>query len=299
MTSPFDEFEVEKELRPQARGLAFDLDEALASLVVLQARIPADAFTAKTLGSERWGNGIVIGAKGLVLTIGYLITEADDVTLIANDGRQVSAHVLGYDPVSGFGLVHALEPLELPACRVKRSLLVLIAVIEEWASELDPFRQDPIYRLLSQSGVVVEIADVLAAEDPHIINVFLNGLRRQIRLRQILEEGPEAGYQLFTRRHIFLQPHPRTRPTVQIPAVVFKERGRHRGRAVYFGSSRRHYLPHHAATHHDFKPLPSFPGFRLSAGPLQFRPQEHRDHSASAQRFDGGLFALPPASARL
>jgi S1-C subfamily serine protease len=115
MTSPFDEFEVEKELRPQARGLAFDLDEALASLVVLQARIPADAFTAKTLGSERWGNGIVIGAKGLVLTIGYLITEADDVTLIANDGRQVSAHVLGYDPVSGFGLVHALEPLELPA----------------------------------------------------------------------------------------------------------------------------------------------------------------------------------------
>jgi hypothetical protein len=86
-------------------------------------------------------------------------------------------------------------------------LLVLIAVIEEWAAELDPFRQDPIYGLLSPSGVVVEIADVLAAEDPHVINVFLNGLRRQIRLRQILEERPEAGYQLFTRGQIFLQPH--------------------------------------------------------------------------------------------
>ncbi len=115
MTSPFDEFEVEKALRPSARGLAFDLDHALASLVMLQARVPVDAFTAQSLGAERWGAGIVIGAKGLVLTIGYLITEADEVTLIANDGRSIPAHVLGYDQVTGFGLVHALEPLNLPA----------------------------------------------------------------------------------------------------------------------------------------------------------------------------------------
>ena len=113
MTSPFDEDEVEKALRPQARSLAFDLDQSLASLVILRARVPDDAFTARTLGSERWGNGIVIGTNGLVLTIGYLITEADDVTLLTNDGRRVPAHVLGYDPVTGFGLVHALEPLNL------------------------------------------------------------------------------------------------------------------------------------------------------------------------------------------
>ena|SRR5665213_56850 len=115
MTSPFDEFEVEKALRPSARGLAFDLDQALASLVILQARVPGDAFTARTLGSERWGNGIVIGTNGLVLTIGYLITEAEEVTLIANDGRRIPAHVLGHDQPTGFGLVHALEPLDLPA----------------------------------------------------------------------------------------------------------------------------------------------------------------------------------------
>ena len=65
-------------------------------------------------GSERLGNGIVIGPNGLVLTIGYLITEADEVTLITGDGRRVAAHVLGYDAVTGFGLVHALEPLDLP-----------------------------------------------------------------------------------------------------------------------------------------------------------------------------------------
>jgi S1-C subfamily serine protease len=115
MTSPFDGYEVEKRMRPSADGLAFDLDLALASVVVLHAEVPTDAYTAKTLGSERLGNGIVIGPDGLVLTIGYLITEATEVTLIANDGRKVPAHVLGYDGVTGFGLVHALEPLQLPS----------------------------------------------------------------------------------------------------------------------------------------------------------------------------------------
>jgi S1-C subfamily serine protease len=115
MTSPFDEFEVERAMRPSPGGQAFDLEAALNSLVVLHARVPHDAYTAETLGVQRLGNGIVIDANGLVLTIGYLITEADDVTLITNDGRPVPAHVLGQDQVTGFGLVHALEPLGLPA----------------------------------------------------------------------------------------------------------------------------------------------------------------------------------------
>ncbi len=115
MASPFDGYEVEQALRPAAEGLAFDLDVALDSLVVLHARVPADAFSAETLGTERLGNGIVISESGMVLTIGYLITEAEDVTLLTNDGRAISAHVLGYDGVTGFGLVHALEPLDLPA----------------------------------------------------------------------------------------------------------------------------------------------------------------------------------------
>src|SRR6202012_369274 len=114
MTSPFDGYEVEREMRPSARGLAFDLDSALDALVVPHARGPETASTAEGLGVERLGNGIVIGTSGLVLTIGYLITEADDVTLITNDDRQVPAPVLGSDPVTGFGLVNALEPLDLP-----------------------------------------------------------------------------------------------------------------------------------------------------------------------------------------
>ena len=69
MTSPFDGFEVERQLRPSGQGLAFDLDRILSSVVVLHARVPADAFTAESLGPERLGNGIVIGNNGLVLTI--------------------------------------------------------------------------------------------------------------------------------------------------------------------------------------------------------------------------------------
>lgn len=115
MTSPFDGYEVERRLRPSPGGQAFDLEQALDAVVVLHARVPEDAFTAGALGTERLGNGVVIGASGLVLTIGYLVTEAEEVTLLTNDGREIDAHVLGYDPVSGLGLVQALEPLNLPA----------------------------------------------------------------------------------------------------------------------------------------------------------------------------------------
>jgi S1-C subfamily serine protease len=115
VASPFDGYEVEARMRPAAEGHPFDLDRALSAVVALEARIPDDAFTATTLGTERIGNGAVIGPNGLVLTIGYLVTEAQDVTLTLNDGRRVGAHVLGLDTVTGFGLVQALEPLHLPA----------------------------------------------------------------------------------------------------------------------------------------------------------------------------------------
>jgi S1-C subfamily serine protease len=115
VASPFDGYEVEARMRPAARTYPFDLDRTLSAVVALEAQVPGDAFTATTLGTERLGNGTVIGPNGLVLTIGYLITEASDITLTLNDGRRVPAHALGADPVTGFGLVQALEPLGLPA----------------------------------------------------------------------------------------------------------------------------------------------------------------------------------------
>src|SRR6476619_2756799 len=98
--------------QPRASDYGFDLDRSLASVVGLHAIIPPDAFSAETLGTERAGNGVVID-NGLVLTIGYLITEADAVWLHLGDGRVVEGHALGFDSVSGFGLVQALGRLDL------------------------------------------------------------------------------------------------------------------------------------------------------------------------------------------
>jgi S1-C subfamily serine protease len=90
-------------------------DQILKSVVAVRGIIPDDAYTADTLGTRREGSGVVIKDSGLVLTIGYLITEAEEVWLTAHDGRVVAAHPLGYDQETGFGLLQALGPLNLPA----------------------------------------------------------------------------------------------------------------------------------------------------------------------------------------
>lgn len=100
-------------MRPDQRQLPFNLGEALLSVVGLRAEIPQDAFTASILGTERSGSGIHI-AEGLVVTIGYLITEAERVWLTTGDGRGIPGYVSGYDHETGFGIVQALGRLDLP-----------------------------------------------------------------------------------------------------------------------------------------------------------------------------------------
>src|SRR5436305_6787435 len=106
------EWKVPPAYQPRPGDYGFDLDRVLSSVVGLHSIIPADAFSADTLGTERAGNGVVID-DGLVLTIGYLITEAETVWLHLGDGRVVEGHALGFDSESGFGLVQALGRLDL------------------------------------------------------------------------------------------------------------------------------------------------------------------------------------------
>src|SRR3977135_26315 len=91
------------EMRPRPEDWRFDLDAALDAVVLLRAEIPDDAFTAPILGTERAGNGVVIRADGLVLTIGYLITEAASIWVATNRGTVMQGHALAYDQASGFG----------------------------------------------------------------------------------------------------------------------------------------------------------------------------------------------------
>ncbi len=99
----------------------FDLDRALRSIVTVQSSIPEDAYTAQILGEQRTGSGVVIRESGLVLTIGYLITEAETVWIARYDGRVIPGHALAIDQESGFGLVQALDRLDCPALELGRS----------------------------------------------------------------------------------------------------------------------------------------------------------------------------------
>jgi serine protease Do len=95
------------EIELQSRAL----ERARGAVVGLQAQAVDDARSARTLGSERSGSGVLIGDDGVVLTIGYLVLEAESIELVTDAGRRVPARVLAYDQASGFGLVQALAPL--------------------------------------------------------------------------------------------------------------------------------------------------------------------------------------------
>jgi S1-C subfamily serine protease len=107
--------------QPRPQLYDYDLDRTLASVLGLSSTVPADAFTADTLGRERAGHAVLIREDGVALTIGYLVTEASSVWLTAQDGRVIPATVIGFDSETGFGLVQALGRLDLPALPLGRS----------------------------------------------------------------------------------------------------------------------------------------------------------------------------------
>lgn len=111
----------DESLQPQVEELNFDLGQAMDAVVLLRAEIPEDAFTSGILGTERVGYGVVIRADGLVLTIGYLITEAENIWITSNAGAVVAGHALAYDQATGFGLVQPLGELHAPALELGSS----------------------------------------------------------------------------------------------------------------------------------------------------------------------------------
>lgn len=106
----------------EARSRA--LQRAQQSVLGVQAVAVDEARSANTLGKARSGSGVVIGADGLVLTIGYLVLEAEDVALVRDDGSLVPARVLAYDVATGFGLLQALTPLGLDPVPLGRSAAI-------------------------------------------------------------------------------------------------------------------------------------------------------------------------------
>jgi S1-C subfamily serine protease len=107
-----DDWEVPSALQPDPADYGFDLRAKLDAVVALKALVPPDAFSANSLGTEREGSAVLIDAKGLFLTIGYLVMEAETIWLTANSGRVVQGHCLAMDTDTGFALVQALGKLD-------------------------------------------------------------------------------------------------------------------------------------------------------------------------------------------
>lgn len=83
----------------------------LEAVVRIEAKVPGDSRSADNLGTERVGAGVMIADDGLILTIGYLILEADQVVAVDREGKRQPANVVGYDHATGFGLVRTLGKL--------------------------------------------------------------------------------------------------------------------------------------------------------------------------------------------
>lgn len=106
--------------------------QLLEAVVRVRAQVPADARTAPYLGTEREGSGVLIDSSGLVVTIGYLITEAMGVEVTPTGGKPLPATVVGFDAESGLGVVRVAgkldaKPIPLGQGNVAEKAPVLIA----------------------------------------------------------------------------------------------------------------------------------------------------------------------------
>ncbi len=97
----------------EAGPATIDAQALFGAIVKVTAHAVPGARSAASLGDEREGSGIVIGEHGLILTIGYLIVEAEDVSIVDSKGRTLAAQVVGYDHATGFGLLRTITPLDV------------------------------------------------------------------------------------------------------------------------------------------------------------------------------------------
>ncbi len=97
-------------------------DNILKAIVKIKANIPKDAATVQILGTEREGNGVIIDKRGHILTIGYLILEAETIEVTKANGDQVKADFVAYDYQTGFGIIRAVEPLLITPLQLGQSL---------------------------------------------------------------------------------------------------------------------------------------------------------------------------------
>ena len=98
-----------------------EAEQLLKAIVKVKSTIPSEARTAGVLGTTREGNGVLIDAEGHILTIGYLILEADGIEVVDQEGFEIRARYIGYDHKTGFGLIRAEKALNTAPIQLGQS----------------------------------------------------------------------------------------------------------------------------------------------------------------------------------
>jgi S1-C subfamily serine protease len=88
-----------------------EAEDMLAAVVRVRMKAIPDARSNTTLGQSREGTGVVIDERGHIVTIGYVVVEAESIEITTQDARTVPATLIGYDHASGFGLLRSGAPL--------------------------------------------------------------------------------------------------------------------------------------------------------------------------------------------
>jgi S1-C subfamily serine protease len=96
-------------------------EEILKALVKVRSIVPEDARSASSLGTKREGNGVLIDANGHILTIGYLILEAETIEVVGPEGKPINATFVGYDHATGFGILRTDKPLSAVPMKLGQS----------------------------------------------------------------------------------------------------------------------------------------------------------------------------------
>ena len=172
-------------------------------------------------------------------------------------------------------------------------------MIEQRSAVFDHSQESLRYRPLAQGTIVMKLADELRRPVPTgCPRVSESSSAIDPKLPDALEMGGTISP--VARREADRSPGPSTSvANCSDPGSNVPCHGAAEWRCGLFWKFSWLPSPPHAAAHHDFKSLSSFPGIRLPARPLQLRFQEHRDRRASTPGVEGHLFPLPPASARL
>ncbi|UCH22840.1 MAG: serine protease [Deltaproteobacteria bacterium] len=98
-----------------------DPEATLKAIVKVRSIVPIEARTAHSLGTEREGNGVVIDSSGHILTIGYLILEAESIEVVGQAGKPIKATFVGYDHKTGFGILRSNQPLGVMPMKLGQS----------------------------------------------------------------------------------------------------------------------------------------------------------------------------------